>query len=225
MDLKVCQGGIFANCRAKIGDGQPIEQQFNQIGSPGEGLTGARLHAIIFRLRGNFSMSFAVLYVESSQGQKQGGAKVLRKIQLAGGIAVLLVVLALVGCGATGGIDRGADVVRADVKEVQVGAQDNGKRIEVEKGQTLVVTLESNPTTGYSWEVIEGEGTVLQQKGEVEFQPSNAGDQQLVGAGGTETFRFEAAGTGEVTLKLIYHRSWEKGVEPLQTFSMQVTVR
>jgi inhibitor of cysteine peptidase len=151
---------------------------------------------------------------------------VLRKVQLLGGmVAVLLAVLVTAGCGPARGVARGADVVKADVKEIQVGAQDNGSRIEVEKGQTLVVTLDSNPTTGYSWEVVEGQGTILQQQGEAQFQPSNAGDQQLVGAGGAETFRFEAAGAGEVTLKLIYHRPWEKGVEPLETFSVQVVVR
>ena len=31
----------------------------------------------------------------------------------------------------------------------------NDSQIWLKKGQTLVVTLESNPSTGYSWELIE----------------------------------------------------------------------
>jgi predicted secreted protein len=46
-----------------------------------------------------------------------------------------------------------------------------------------------------------------------------------VGAGGVEVFRFEAAGSGQTDLTLVYHRPWEKGVDPLETFAVQITVR
>jgi inhibitor of cysteine peptidase len=133
--------------------------------------------------------------------------------------------MVLAGCGPARSADPGADVAKADVKEILVEKKDNGSRVELKKGQTLVVTLESNPSTGYSWEVAEGMGTVLQQQGEAEFQPAKTGDQPLVGAGGSETLRFDVAAAGETTLKLVYHRPWEKGVEPLETFSVQVIVR
>jgi inhibitor of cysteine peptidase len=100
---------------------------------------------------------------------------------------------------------------------------DNSKQITVKSGDVVTVTLESNPTTGYSWQVIEIDNAVLLQDGDPEYKqaPSSEG---LVGAGGTETFRFKAVGIGETTLGLGYMRPWES-VPPIQTFTIQVIVQ
>ena len=103
-------------------------------------------------------------------------------------------------------------------KEVKLGVEDNGGQIEIEKDQALLITLESNPTTGYRWEAVEAGESVLQQIGEAEFKMSDPRDPPPPGTGGTETFRFKAIKAGQTMLKLIYHRSWEKDVEPLETF-------
>jgi len=106
-------------------------------------------------------------------------------------------------------------------QEVKASIDDNGREMQLKKGQTLVVTLEGNPTTGYSWEVAEPlDEQVLRQAGEPEFQQ----ESDLVGAGGVQILRFEAVNAGKMTLKLIYHRPWEKDVEPLETYSIQVVV-
>jgi inhibitor of cysteine peptidase len=125
-------------------------------------------------------------------------------------MALLAVLILAIGCG---------------TKEIKLDANDNGRQIELEKGQILVVTLESNPTTGYRWEVVEPQESILQQKGEAEFKQSDPRNPPPPGTGGTETFRFEAVGAGQMTLKLVYHRPWEEGVDPLETFSLQVTIR
>ncbi len=109
-------------------------------------------------------------------------------------------------------------------EEVNVDENDDGSQVELEQGQILVVTLESNPTTGYRWEVAEIQESILEQMGEAEFKPSQTGEPPLVGAGGWEIFRFEAISAGQMTLRLVYHRPWEEGVEPLKTFSIQVVV-
>ena len=127
-------------------------------------------------------------------------------------IAVLLAALVLAaGCGRS--------------TEIKLDANDNGRRIELEKGQVLVITLESNPTTGYRWEVVEFEEPILQQMGEAEFKQSDPREPPPPGTGGWETFRFEATSAGQMTLKLVYHRPWEEGEEPLETFSLQVVIR
>jgi len=100
-------------------------------------------------------------------------------------------------------------------------AKDDGNQITLQKAQTLTVKLEANPTTGYTWEMVEPEGAILRQVGEPEF---NA-DSELLGAPGTLTLRFEAVEAGQMDLKLVYHRRWETGVEPLETFTVQVTVQ
>ena len=48
------------------------------------------------------------------------------------------------------------------MKDIQVAARDNGGRVELKPGQVLVVTLESNPSTGYQWEVVAVDTAVLQ---------------------------------------------------------------
>jgi inhibitor of cysteine peptidase len=107
-------------------------------------------------------------------------------------------------------------------QEVKVTIDDAGREMQLRKGQTLVVTLEGNPTTGYSWEVAEPlDEQVLRQVGEAEFKT----ESDLVGAGGVQILRFEAVNAGQTTLKLVYHRPWEKDVEPLETYSIQVVVQ
>jgi inhibitor of cysteine peptidase len=100
-------------------------------------------------------------------------------------------------------------------------ADDNGNEITLNKGQTLTIKLEANPTTGYTWEMVETEGAILRQVGDPEFEA----DSDLLGAPGTQTLSFEAAEAGQMALRLVYHRPWETDVEPLETFSVQVTVK
>ncbi len=100
-------------------------------------------------------------------------------------------------------------------------AKDNGREIELQKGQSLAISLEGNPSTGYTWEMAESEVSILRQVGEIEFKA----ESDLVGAPGTQTLHFEAVESGQTELKLVYHRPWEQGVEPLETFTIQVTVR
>jgi len=107
---------------------------------------------------------------------------------------------------------------------VEVNEEDDGGQVELKLGQILVVTLESNPTTGYRWEQAENQQSILKQIGEADFKPSETGEPPLVGAGGWEIFRFRAASAGQMTLQLVYHRPWEEGVEPPKTFSLQVVV-
>ena len=125
-------------------------------------------------------------------------------------LALLAGAMLVTGCGASGG--------------VAIGADDDGSQVELEQGQELVITLESNPSTGYRWEPVPSEDGVLAQVGEAEFS-QNAKEKALVGAGGVEALRFEAKQAGQTTLELVYHRPWEKETKPEKTFSVQVTVR
>jgi len=109
--------------------------------------------------------------------------------------------------------------------EIRMDDTHNNSQKEILRGQTLVVTLASNPTTGYSWQVAEADKAVLRQVGDAEFKSSAPSNPPLVGASGTETFRFETIGAGTTTLKMIYRRSWEKDVPPIKTFTVQVVVR
>jgi inhibitor of cysteine peptidase len=99
---------------------------------------------------------------------------------------------------------------------------DNGEQITIQSGDVVTVSLVSNPTTGYSWQVMETGNTILVQDGHPEYKEA-PGSESLVGAGGTEVFRFKAVETGTTMLELGYLRSWES-VPPIETFRIQVVV-
>lgn len=105
--------------------------------------------------------------------------------------------------------------------KVEIGAEANGETVELTAGQKLVLSLESNPTTGFDWEVSEIDEDVIKQSGESEYKS----ESDLIGAGGVRTFTFEAVTAGTSALKLIYHRSWEKDIPPEQVFTVTINVK
>ena len=107
-------------------------------------------------------------------------------------------------------------------RETKITDADNGKQITVKSGDVVTVSLVSNPTTGYSWQVMKIDNAVLVQVGDPEYKQS-PGTEGLVGAGGTETFRFKAVGTGETTLGLGYMRPWES-LPPIETYTVTIKV-
>jgi inhibitor of cysteine peptidase len=98
---------------------------------------------------------------------------------------------------------------------------DCGSTVELNTGDSLALTLEGNPTTGYVWEIESNDPTVIQPVGEPDFNP----DSEAVGAGGTYTFRFTAVAKGQVMLKLIYHRPFEKNVTPSKSCEVTIVVK
>lgn len=98
---------------------------------------------------------------------------------------------------------------------------DAGRSIRLRAGDPLEITLASNPTTGFQWEVSAGDSAVLRQRGEPLFIPGGSAP----GRGGQVTLTFEAVGAGQTALKLIYHRPFETGVAPAQTYAVTVIVQ
>jgi inhibitor of cysteine peptidase len=101
-------------------------------------------------------------------------------------------------------------------------ANDNGTTVTVKTGDTFTIKLEGNPSTGYTWEAKDLDTGILEQVGEAEF---SGGAPGVVGSPGTLTLTFKALQPGTTTLTLVYHRPWEKDVEPIETFSVTVTVK
>lgn len=105
---------------------------------------------------------------------------------------------------------------------VKVGQNANGKTVRLDVGDTLVVSLAGNATTGYEWTVAAIDLKVLKPAGK-QYVPKKVAPG-IVGAGGTYVLRFRAAAAGKTALKLAYARPWEKGVKPARTFSLTVAV-
>ena len=126
------------------------------------------------------------------------------------GILLILSALIFYGCGSP--------------NEIRLDAGDDGTQVEMKKGQILVITLDSNPSTGNRWDMVVSEDGTLQQVGEAEFR-QGLWARRMVGAGGKEILRFKAEKAGQTDLELVYHQPREKGVKPAKTFTVQVVVR
>lgn len=105
--------------------------------------------------------------------------------------------------------------------EHQLTAANANQTIEVKVGDTLVVELEGNPTTGFTWEAVELDQAVLEQAGEPEY----IAESDLLGAPGVISLRFKATGPGQILLKLVYHRPWEQDIPPEETFEVTIAVK
>jgi len=103
---------------------------------------------------------------------------------------------------------------------LEMTGPDNGKSVSISLSEKLSVTLLGNPTTGYRWDLAEINRGVLNTNTDVAF----AADSSMPGAGGKFTFLFTAVQLGTTRIKLIYHRPWEKNVQPVQTFDVTVSV-
>ena len=133
---------------------------------------------------------------------------------------VVLFILPLSACAP--GVAQAQTLPNSQSGDVQLDPSADGSQIELQPGQSLSVRLPSNPTTGYRWEVAQLDAAVLAQQGEADYQ--QASDGQLTGAGGQETFLFQAGQSGQTTLKLVYHRPWETVADPASAFEVTVLV-
>jgi len=119
-----------------------------------------------------------------------------------------LLLVCLVGCQSVGG-------------QLKLTEEDSGKTIEVKAGDTFVVSLKGNITTGYDWSIANLDERFLQQQGEADYES----DSDLIGAGGTATYTFKALSAGQTTLKLIYSRPFEPDNPPEKTFEINVVIK
>ena len=96
----------------------------------------------------------------------------------------------------------------------------NGQEVEVSLKEEIEISLDANPTTGYTWSISEIDTNFTKQISEVQYKANS----NLIGSPGKQTFRFQTIASGKTALKLIYHRPWEKEVIPSDTFFIKINV-
>jgi inhibitor of cysteine peptidase len=117
-------------------------------------------------------------------------------------VALILGVCLLAGCG--GGVKTYID----PEKTISVGIN-----------QEFVIALDSNPTTGYSWQESYDGSLLNLVKDEYKPDEKAAG---LVGAGGTQYFRFKALKAGQTEITLVYKRPWETEILEQKVFTIDI---
>jgi len=95
--------------------------------------------------------------------------------------------------------------------------------VDVSPGDSVVVTLCSNPTTGFQWAESAqiSDQTVLKQT-DHEYEPAK--DENIVGGAGKEVWTFKALDEGTATVSMEYSRPGEGDEERHWTFTATITV-
>jgi len=107
------------------------------------------------------------------------------------------------------------------VSTITLTRADSGKVVEIRAGDTLIVRLSENPTTGYQWAVdtLNADEVVLQN---VEYLRAGGA---TVGGGGERRFTFKAQRAGTATLQLKLWRAWEGDASIVERFSVRCQVQ
>jgi inhibitor of cysteine peptidase len=93
--------------------------------------------------------------------------------------------------------------------------------IEVARGKVFSVTLESNHTTGFRWQIADPlDQTKVRLVGKRYDRVRGA----MPGQGGKEVWTFRAVSRGRTQIMLNYVRPWEKGSTPAQTKNVDVVI-
>ena len=126
-------------------------------------------------------------------------------------LAVAVVVVVVGSCGADGG----------DSGDPQAVSIESGSTAEVETGAWLELPLDSNPSTGYMWEVRDVSDPAVVRLVDDAYVGA---DTDRVGAAGTQVLTFETLAPGTAEVRLWYIRSFEDPPVPAEEASVTVRV-
>lgn len=106
---------------------------------------------------------------------------------------------------------------------VEVTAKDQNQIVRATVGNLIRITLESNPSTGYNWELRDFD------YGVAEFYSSDLVARQtdgnvLFGAPGDTVITIQAVKTGNQDITLVYRRQWEPPDQVEATFAFKLEV-
>ena len=144
-------------------------------------------------------------------------------------LVFMMATILLTASACSGEIMAAGDTEDTDLgllKQVTVDASYDGQDIHVPAGQLLVITLESNQTTGFRWELSEPIDEGILALILSEFEPGEKAKQNppIYGAGGTEVWTFEVLTAGTTTIAMEYNQPWDGGEKAVQTFTLTVVV-
>lgn len=96
---------------------------------------------------------------------------------------------------------------------------EEGQSYTLHTGDLFTITLSSNPSTGYSWEIDPPiDETIVKFTGTT-YEP---GDTNLVGSPGKQRWHFKTVGKGQTTITFKYIRQWEETAVDTKTFTIIV---
>jgi predicted secreted protein len=168
-------------------------------------------------------------------------SSVMKKTVILGLVFILVLPLLIVGCQnekpaeqttPTGmpSLNGGEEAKTIEISTDDFMAQKNiVKDIEITRPGSLIVSLGSNPTTGFQW----GENATINTMGgqEIVVQASHnyvepkEGEEPVMGAPGKDVWVFDSKNPGTATINFSYSRPWEGGEKDEWTLTINVTVK
>ena len=106
----------------------------------------------------------------------------------------------------------------AETTEYAFNETNDNETVTVPAGSEITISLDENPTTGYSWNVTSSAG--LEYVNDTYIAP----ETELVGAGGVHVWQYLAAEKGNAEFSAIYKRPWEETTGNETTFSLAFTI-
>ena len=106
--------------------------------------------------------------------------------------------------------------------KVELTAADAGKTVRAAVGNLVTITLQSNPSTGYNWELRDFDyGAADFYKSET--APADGGNV-LFGAPSKTIVTLQAVKPGLQDIKLVYRRLWEPPEQVAESFAFRLQV-
>ena len=124
-----------------------------------------------------------------------------------------------------GGVSGSGATKPSGGRAINLKGTDSGKTISAAVGDTVIIELEANPTTGFSWDVkpaAKDAILVLKSKKFLTLSQLNPEIQPALGQGGVTTFTYQVANTGKAAISLSYRRPWEKEAKPAKVFNVTI---
>ena len=134
----------------------------------------------------------------------------MKKIGLLLSCSAIMAVIALSSCNS---------VQSKNSDGATITDSDNGKTIHLKLDEQFNLTLNANPTTGYSWETLPYNESVIKF-----IKSDYSANSSMAGSNGIRTIKFQAIGKGSTELKLTYIRVWEKNQPPVKVYDIKVVV-
>lgn len=125
---------------------------------------------------------------------------------------IAVFVLALAGC------ERKSE---SSNRPAELQISNPTKQLEAEVGSEFKIVIDSNPTTGYHWELV---GEMDENIVEFVSRDYRADTPQTVGSGGVDVWVFKALAVGETTIMLGYYPPGDS-TEAQQTVTFNVVVK
>ena len=158
----------------------------------------------------------------------------MKKLLVLGLIVVLWVPLLLAGCRQTEQtpapvppLHGGQEAVMIEISTDEFATQSHAvKSVELTPPGSLIVSLGSNPTTGFQWgEAVISDPSVIEQESHNFVPPQTGNVTPAVGAPGKDVWVFNSLKAGTATISLSYSRPWEGGEKDVWTLTLNVTVK